>query len=166
MYSLNTPVPGRVSALASELYPSLVGFESVRERHSILVKRLGAEGPFARIAERSRRILRDAPAVEARVAGIDYFEEPPRGASPVVYLTVESPGLTRIHRRLVDELGAVDNLEGEDYTMHVTLARGGDVEAARRLAERDVDPITWTISELQFWDASHAEVVSTVSLPA
>jgi len=50
--------------------------------------------------------------------------------------------------------------------MHVTLARGGNLDAARRLAEREIDPIEWTISELEFWDASRAEVVRSVSLPA
>ena len=165
MYSLNTPVPGRVAALASDLHPALVGFDKIRDRHSILVKRLG-DGQFHRIAQQSREVLRGAPAAEARVSEIDVFERPPQGSAPVVYLTVESPGLSRIHRSLVDELGAGDDLEGEDYTMHVTLARGGDLEAARRLAEREIDPVSWTVSELEFWDAKHREVVSTVSLPA
>jgi 2'-5' RNA ligase len=169
VFSLNAPVPGRVSALASRLHPELIGFDSIRDRHSILVKRLGdgdGVGGFHCLAEQARRALARAPAVEARVAEIGLFEEPPNGAAPVVYLDVESPGLDRIHQTLVDDLGAIRGLEGPDYTMHVTLARGGNLDAARRLAEREIDPIEWTISELEFWDASRAEVVRSVSLPA
>ncbi|MFC6728781.1 2'-5' RNA ligase family protein, partial [Natronoarchaeum mannanilyticum] len=110
--------------------------------------------------------LAGAPAAEARISEVDVFENPPNGAAPVVYLGVESPGLDLAHRTLVDELGAIKGLEGPDYTMHVTLARGGDPEAARRLAEREIEPIEWTVSELEFWDASRAEVVRSVSLPA
>jgi len=169
VFSLNAPVPGRVSALASRLHPELMGFDSIRERHSILVKRLGDGadvGGYHRLAEQARRSLAGAPAVEARISEIGLFEDPPNGAAPVVYLAVESPGLDRIHRTLVDDLGAIKGLEGPDYTMHVTLARGGNLEAARRLVERDIEPIEWTVSELEFWDASRAEVVRTVSLPA
>ena len=166
MYSLNAPVPGRVAALAGELFPELVGFESVREDHSILLKRLG-DDEFSHLAERVRRELQGAPAVEARITGIDYFATPPRGSSPVVYLTVESPGLLRLHEQLVDAFGAIDGLEGEDYVKHVTLARGsGNVDAARSLAEREVEPITWTIRELRLWDAKHGEAARTIRLPA
>lgn len=166
MYSLNAPVPGRVSALASELFPQLVVFESIRERHSLLLKRLG-DDEFSHLTERVRRELRGAPAVEAQITGIDYFEHPPRGSAPVVYLVVESPGLQQLHSQLVDRFGAIEGLEGEDYTMHVTLARGGgDVAAARRLADREIEPITWTISELRLWDAVHGEAAARISLPA
>lgn len=166
MYSLNAPVPGRVAALAADLFPQLVGFESIREQHSVLLKRLG-DDEFTHLAERVRRELQGAPTVEARITGIDYFEQPPRGSSPVVYLTVESPGLARLHDQLVEEFGVIDGLEGEDFTMHVTLARGGgDVAAARALAEREIEPITWTITELRLWDAINEEAARTISLPA
>lgn len=166
MYSLNAPVPGRVGALAADLFPHLVGFESIREDHSILLKRLG-DDEFGHLAERVRQELRGAPAVEARITGIDYFESPPRGSSPVVYLVVESPGLEQLHDRLVDAFGAIDGLEGDEYVGHVTLARGGgDVEAARALAEREIEPITWTITELRLWDARYGEAARTIPLPA
>jgi len=166
VYSLNAPVPGRVAALAADLFPELVGFESIREEHSVLLKRLG-DDEFSHLAERVRQELRGAPAVEARITGIDYFESPPRGSSPVVYLTVESPGLQQLHERLVDAFGAIDGLEGENYVMHVTLARGGgDIEAARALVEREIEPITWTITELRLWDAKHGEAARTIPLPA
>jgi 2'-5' RNA ligase len=167
VYSLNAAVPGRVRRLADELQPALLPFESIRDRHSILIKRLGGEeADFQRLSERSRQALAGTPPIEVRIDGIDYFEHPTRGPAPVVYLAVESPGLEGLHERLVDELGAVGGLEGPDYTMHVTLARGGDLADARNLAERSIEPVSFTISELQFYDARHDQVVRRIPLPA
>lgn len=166
MYSVNVPVPGRVRTLANELYPELIGFETVRDDHSCLLKRLGDADHVDQLQHRTHRALEGAPAVEARITGIDYFEDPPLGAAPVVYLAVESPGLEAIHRDLLERFDAVPGLEGADYVPHVTLARGGDPGAAKRLAQRDVEPITWTVSELQFWDGTYGLPVSRVSLPA
>ena len=166
MYSLNAAVPGRVRRLADELQPALLAFESIRDRHSILIKRLGGDGEFQPIAERTRQALAGTPPIEVRVDGIDYFENPTRGPAPVVYLSVESPGLEALHERLIDELGAIGGLEGPDYTMHVTLARGGGDEDAKRLVKRSIDPVTFTISELQFYDARHDQVIRRIPLPA
>ncbi|AFZ72811.1 2'-5' RNA ligase family protein [Natronobacterium gregoryi] len=166
MYSVNVPVPGRVRTLANELYPELVGFDSVRETHSCLLKRLGEADHVAQLQHRTHRALEGAPAVEATITGIDYFEEPPLGSAPVVYLAVESPGLEAIHADLTDAFDIIEGLEGADYVPHVTLARGGDAAAAARLAEREIDPVSWTVSELEFWDGSYKLPVSRVSLPA
>lgn len=166
MFSINAPVPGRVARLAADLYPDLVAFDAVRERHSLLVKRLGEPDHVGPLQHEARRAIADAPAFEARITGIDYFADPPVGSAPVVYLAVASPGLRALHERLVDQFGAIESLEGEDYTPHVTLARGGDEAAAARLAERSVEPVSWTVSELQFWDGTYDEAVSSVSLPA
>ncbi len=163
-YSLNAPVPGRVRRIADDLSPRLSAFEHVRRRHSLVCKRLG-EGRRGPLAERARRALSGAPAVEARIDGIGVFEAPPVGSAPVVYLAVESPGLRRLHERLCEAFDTIPGLEGDDYVPHVTLARGGDVETARALAERDVDPVTWTVSELHFWDADDDEVVRRFPLP-
>ena len=169
MYSLNVPLPGAVERLASELYPRLAAFDRVRERRSLTLKRFedanGAASP-AHLRERIRPVLSGAPAVEARIVGVDRFEEPVRGPGPVVYLVVESPGLRRLHRRLVGAFGAVPELEGDAYVPHVTLARGGSGEAAAELAALDVDPIEWTVSELELWSAEYREAVGSVSLPA
>lgn len=170
MYSLNAPVPGEVERLAEELFPTLTAFERIRERHALLVKRLGEVeaarvGPD-RLAERLRPVLSGTPAFEARISEIDYFADPPLGSGPVVYLAVESPGLRRLHRRLVEAFGAVDDLEGESYVLHVTLARGGSVDAAARLADTEIEPITWTVSELLLWNQKYREVVRRISLPA
>lgn len=167
-YSLNAPVTGRVAEIAGGLRPALAPFETVRERHTLVLKRLG-EAEQAGLEKRVREALSGAPAVEARVAGIDAFEVPAAGPAPVVYLAVESPGLRRLHRRLCETVDPVAGIEGDDYVPHVTLARGGGPDAAAavaRLVEREVEPVTWTIGELVFWDARHGEVTGRVSLPA
>jgi len=163
-FSLNAPVPGRVRRLASDLAPDLSGFERLRRRHSLVCKRLGGGDP-PRLADRARRALAGAPAAEARVTGVDAFADPPTGSGPVVYLAVESPGLHRLHATLCGAFDPVEGLEGDDYVPHVTLARGGDREAARRLADRDIDPVTWTVSELHLWDARDRETVRRFPLP-
>jgi len=168
VYSLNVPVPGDVERLAEDLRPELLGFETVRERHTLVCKRLGDAPPggVPRLREQVRTALAGAPAFEARIAGIDYFVDPPLGEGPVAYLAVESPGLRRVHDRLLPEFSAVEAFEGDDYAPHVTLARGGDAAAARRLAERDIEPVTWTVDELVVWDAKYEESVATFPLPA
>lgn len=182
VYSLNVPVPGEAKRLAADLFPRLAAFDRVRKRHTLVAKRFedatrgdgtertrshGSSGnhELATLRERVRPALVGTPAFEARIAGIEVFEQPVRGPGPVLYLAVESPGLHRLHRRLVSEFGAVPELEGEAYTPHVTLARGGSVDAARRLVD-DVEPIEWVVSELHFFDPRYRETVGRVSLPA
>ncbi|KAB1192857.1 2'-5' RNA ligase family protein [Haloferax sp. MBLA0076] len=164
MYSLNVPVPGRVARLASDLFPYLASFDRVRDRHTLVCKRFEATD-FDRLRERLRQTLLGSPAFEARVTGIDFFEHPPRGSAPVVYLTVESPGIEAFHGRLVDEFGAIDGLEGDDYVPHITLARGGDVADARRVASQEIDPIEWTVSNVDLYDGNFRETAATISLP-
>jgi hypothetical protein len=165
VYSLNVPVPGRVAALASELRPALAEFESVRGRHTLVVKRLGEEEPVG-LEKRVRRALAGAPAFEARVARIGTFEEPAAGRGPVVYLTVESPGLVQLHDRLSETFEPVPGIEGEDYVPHVTLARGGPNAAVERLRGVDFEPVRWTIDALVFWDARVGAPAGRVGLPA
>lgn len=166
--SLNVPVPGRVAAVAGELRPALEPFATVRERHTLVAKRLGEVEP-AGLQSRVRRTLAGTPAFEARVTGIGAFASPTAGPGPVVYLTVESPGLVDLHRRLCGTFGHAPGVEGHDYVPHVTLARGGgaDAEAAvERLVGTEVEPVAWTVSELVFWDARYDEVIGRVGLPA
>lgn len=167
MYSLNAPIPGEVRRLAADLHPDLFGFASIREEFTLVVKRLGtpAPGEFAGIESRARRVLAGAPPCEARIAGIDAFELPARGDGPVVYLAVESPGLREIHDRLAAEFGTAADIEGEHWVPHVTLARGGSMDRVERLTARGIEPITWTIDSLHFYDARHGERAGTVSLP-
>ncbi|KAB1197678.1 MULTISPECIES: 2'-5' RNA ligase family protein [Haloferax] len=165
MYSLNVPVPGRVARLASDLFPYLAPFDRVRDRHTLVCKRF-EETDLDRLREQLRQTLRGAPAFEARVTGIDFFERPPRGSAPVVYLEVESPGLEELHWRLVDEFGAIDDLEGDDYAPHVTLARGGSVADARAVASQHVEPVEWAVSHVDLYDGNFRESVASISLPA
>jgi len=168
VYSLNVPVPGRVQRLAADFRPALAAFETVRERHTLVVKRLGEEDPVG-LEKRVRRTLSGAPAFEARVARVGAFESPAAGREPVVYLAVESPGLVLLHRQLCESFDPVPGIEGEDYVPHVTLARGGgtDVEdALERLVETEFEPVTWTVGELVFWDAKVGEPAGRVGLPA
>lgn len=150
------------------LRPDLFGFDTVRERHTLVAKRLGDEPPggVSRLREQVRTALVGTPAFEVRVSGLDYFERPARGEGPVVYLTVESPGLLELHERLSGAFSVAEGIEGEDYVPHLTLARGGSLEKAKRLAEREIDPVTWTVSKLVLWDANYEESVSEFSLPA
>ncbi|WP_348613620.1 2'-5' RNA ligase family protein [Halobaculum rarum] len=155
MYSVNVPVPWAVQRLAASLEPDLTEFASLRDRHTLVVKRLDGRDldDLHRIRERLRPALRGVAPFEVRVAGVDAFETPPLGDAPVVYLAVEavpanageagdgsrgggtgngggSDGgtdpLRAIHDRLVREFGAVEGLEEADYVPHVTLARGWD----------------------------------------
>ena len=161
------PIPGSVERLAADLHPRLVAFDRIRDRHGIVCKRFETdESGYDHLRERLRVALSPTPAFEVRVTGIDAFETPVRGPGPVVYLAVESPGLVDLHRRLVEAFGAVDGeLEGEGYVPHVTLARGGDADAVARLRDADIEPITWTVSELQLWSQTRREAAWTVSLP-
>jgi 2'-5' RNA ligase len=160
--SLNVPLPGRVERLAADLEPRLTPLERVRERHTLVAKRLDADA--TRVESTVRPLLRDVRPFELSVTGVDYFETPARGRGPVVYLAVESPGLRRLHATLVDALGAIEGLEGDDYVPHVTLARGGSVADAERLAATSLDPVTWTASRLTVWSGRYRETVSRIDL--
>jgi 2'-5' RNA ligase len=167
VYSLNVPVPGAVERLAADLHPRLTAFDRIRDRHTLVCKRFEAdEDEYDRLRERLRVALSPTPAFEARVTGIDAFETPPHGPGPVVYLAVESPGLRDLHRRLVDAFGSVhDDLEGDGYVPHVTLARGDGGAAVDGLRDLDLDPITWTVSDLHLWSRARRAAMWTVSLP-
>ncbi|MFB6164253.1 MAG: 2'-5' RNA ligase family protein [Haloarculaceae archaeon] len=170
MYSLNAPVPSAVAALASDVAADLpAARERPRGSHTLGVKRLGTgdHERYARLEARAREALAGAPAVAARVADVAVFEDAPIGSAPVVYLAVESPGLIGIHERLCEAFDPIDGIEGDDYTPHVTIARGGSLEAARAVADAaSLEPIEWTIDELVFWDAEREQSISRIALPA
>lgn len=169
MYSLNVPVPGRVAALASDIARELPEARArVRGKHTLGVKRLGTgdRAAYARLEARAREVLVGQPAFEVRVTELKYFSEVITGPAPVIYLAVESPELRRLHQRLAEVFDPIEGIEGDGYSPHVTVARGGTTEQARRAIERDIEPIQWTVSELVFWDARRGQPVSTVSLPA
>lgn len=169
MYSLNVSIPAAVTRRASKLARELPRARArPRGEHTLVVKRLGGgdHTAYARLEGRARDALRGTAPFQVRVAGIEQFETAVTGPSPVVYLSVESPGLRALHERLCEEFDVVDGVEGDDYTPHVTIARGGERAAADRLVARECDPIAWTVEELVFHDAERGQSVSRVSLPA
>ncbi|MDS0297276.1 2'-5' RNA ligase family protein [Halogeometricum sp. S1BR25-6] len=169
MFSLNVPIPGRVERLASELHPALTSFDSIRDRHSLVLKRfdtaLDADADsLPHLRERLRGTLRGVGPFEIRTDGIGAFEIPTKGPGPVVYLAIESPGLFDLHDRLCAEFGTVPEMEGDDYTPHVTLARGGRIEDARTLVERDIEEVGWTVEEVRVWDGRYRENAARIPL--
>jgi 2'-5' RNA ligase len=169
VYSLNVPVPGAVARLASDLARELPrARERTRDDHTLVVKRLdaGDADSFHRVAARVREALTDQPPFEVAVTGVERFTDPPTGPAPVVYLAVESPELRRLHERLTEVVDPVSGLEGEAYVPHVTVARGGDSEAAAALADREIDAISWPVEELVFWDAERGVAAGRIALPA
>lgn len=165
--SLNIPVPGEIQRLAADLEPDLYTFERVRRRYTFLVKRFGERTPaeYARLAPRVRRALADTPPFEVRAGGIETFEKPTHGTDSVVYLAVESPELFALHDRLCAAFEPVEEIEGDGYTPHVTLARGGTPDQRERLRGMAIEPVEWTVNELVLWDGVHGEVTTRFSLP-
>ena len=167
MYSLNVPIPGQVARIATDLRPRLTGFDRVRDRHTLVLKRLGDldHATFPPIEKAVRQALVGTPAVEAAVAGIDAFREPATGPAPVVYLAVESPGLLDMHHRLGQVVDPIEGLEGPNYVPHITLARGGEPGVLDRIVETPVEGVSWTVTALEFWDAGRGERAGRISLP-
>ncbi|EMA34583.1 putative phosphoesterase HXTX [Haloarcula japonica DSM 6131] len=169
VYSINVPLPSAVTSLAADLAADLpLAQRRGRGEHTLVAKRLGDgdHAAYARLEAQGREALRGQPAFEAKVSEVEQFETAVTGPSPVVYLTVESPGLVALHERLCERVDPVDEMEGDEYVPHVTVARGGNRDAAARLVERDIEPIRWTVDELSFYDADRNQPVSRVSLPA
>jgi 2'-5' RNA ligase len=168
VYSLNVPLPGPVAARAGEIARDLPDAEP-RDRgaRTLVVKRLGTGDAerYHAIEARVREALAGTAPFAARVDRVDVFETVPVGTAPVVYLAVESPGLVALHDRLCDVFERVDDIEGEGYVPHVTVARGGSLETARAVAG-SIDPIEWAVDELALFDAERGQFVSRVSLPA
>jgi len=184
VYSLNVPVPGRIVALAEDLAAEVAaggadtwsGAQSehawsARDEHTLVLKRLtdpdggDASRSLPHFDDRVRDALAGTAPFGARVSRADYFAEAASGPSPVLYLAVESPELERLHGRLAETFDTVAGVEGPDYVPHVTVARGGSVAAAERVAG-PVSPVEWTVSELVFWDARYGEIAGRLPLPA
>ena len=165
MYSLNVPLPSSVTRLAGRLSRDLPRARArSRSEHTLVAKRLGS-GDGARLAAAVDEHLDGVAPFELQIANIDCFETPATGTGPVTYLQVESPELERLHGTLCAHFEPVEGIEGEDYAPHVTIARGGDLAGARQLAEREIDPVRWTVEELHVWDSERNVAVQRFSLP-
>ncbi len=169
MYSLNVPVPGEIAKRAGEIARELPeAHHRPRGAHTLGVKRLvsDTDESYSRLETKTREELSGQPAFEVRLTSIEYFPNAPTGSSPVVYFAIESPELERLHRQLTTVFEPLDEIEGDGYSPHVTIARGGSLERAKRVTSRDIEPVTWTVDRLIFWDSERCQPVSTVSLPA
>jgi len=169
VYSLNVPVPAPVARQAGELARELPAARArARDEHSLLVKRLGGRDGYEaeRLPARVREAIAGTAPFEVATTDVGIFEEPPTGAGPVVYLAVESPALVALHERLCEVFEPVAHLEGDVFVPHVTIARGGEMAAAERLAARDIERVTWEVSELAIWDAERSLPTTRFSLPA
>ena len=166
VYSLNVPLPSEVPRLALDLARAVPdAMPRQRGEHTLVAKRLGADGRPPNVTEaHAREVLAGEPPMAVRTTGVDRFPEPTSGPGPVLYLAVESPGLRALHERLCAVFDPVPDVEGDAYTPHVTIARGGDREATRRLCERDVEPIEWVVDELELYDAERSLASGTVAL--
>ena len=194
MFSLNVPLPPAVDRLAADLHPKLSGFDRVRDRRTLVCKRLGVEdvpdrvaggarsgradpGPggdpsppkpdaLAALREDLRPLLSGTDPFDVAVTGVDVFDAPASGSRPVVYLAVESDGLVRLHRRLCAAYGAIEGIEGDDFAPHVTLARGGNPApgVVADLVAAEVDPIRWRVHALEVYDPEFREVAATIDL--
>jgi len=194
VFSLNVPLPPSVGRLEADLHPKLSGFDRVRDRHTLVCKRLGVDdvpdrvasaaraGPeavgsaaepsppkpdaLAALREDLRPLLSGTDPFDVAVTGTDVFDAPASGSRPVAYLAVESDALVRLHRRLCAAYGAIDGIEGDDYVPHVTLARGGNPEpgVVADLVDAEVDPIRWRVHALDLYDPEFREVAATIDL--
>lgn len=167
LLSVNVPIGGEVKRVISELHPELVSFDQVRDRHTLLCKRFDrdAVGSIDQLENELRMTLRGTQPFGVQIDGIGTFLEPVSGSAPVVYLTVKSAELTRVHLALTDAFESVPGLEGTAYVPHITIARGGSEEAAKALANRDIGPISWTVNEIWLWDGKFGERIRSISLP-
>lgn len=166
MDSLNVPVPAVVRREIEALRPALSGFDSVREQPTLVAKRFSGSVPTAAIESEVRLVLTDVTPFEVRLDGVGSFEQPVSGPGPVAYLAVESPGLVELHGQLVETFGAVEGVEGDQYVPHITLARGGEAGELARLETVSVDRVSWTVTELWFWDAREEARTGRAALTA
>ena len=184
MFSLNVPLSPIEERLTSDLHPKRSGFNHVRDRHTLVCKRFGTDAvagdsdesahtdhpsrsvALDRLCDRLRRPLARTSPFEVAVTGVDTFDVPASGSSPVVYLTVESDGLVRLHRRLCADFDAIEGIEGDDYVPHITLARGGNPDSGVvvDLVDTAFDPIRWRVHALDVWDPEVREVAVTVDV--
>ncbi|MFC7325142.1 2'-5' RNA ligase family protein [Halorubrum rutilum] len=191
MFSLNVPLPPAIGDFAADLHPKLSGFDRVRDRHTLVCKRLGVEAvpdrvdgngsssgrdggapsppkpdALAALREDLRPLLSGTGPFDAAATEVDVFDAPASGSRPVVYLAVESDALVRLHHRLCAAYDAIEGIEGDDFVPHVTLARGGnpDPGVVADLVNREFEPIRWRVHAMEVYDPEFREVAATIEL--
>lgn len=164
MVSLNLPVPGAVRREIEALRPQLSAFDSVSETPTLVLKRFDGSRSTHVIESEVRLAVADTRPFDVRLSGLDTFEDPVAGPGPVLYFAIKSRGLEALHRRLVDQFGAVDGLEGAEYVPHITVARGGTVDGLAELTEQSIERVAWTVSELWVWDPRQGDRRARIEL--
>ena len=182
MFSLNVPLAPAVERAASDLHSKCSGFDRVRDRHTLVCKRFGVDDvpdrvsggepnrskpdALAALHDDLRPLLAGTDPFSVAVTGVDVFDAPASGSGPVLYLVVESDALVRLHRRLCAAYGVVEGIEGDTYTPHVTVARGGDPEpgVVADLVAADFEPIRWRVHALDLYDPEFREVAASIEL--
>jgi len=189
MFSVNVPLPPAIDRLAADLQPKLSEFDRIRDRHTLVCKRVGVEDvvesdrnthgvdgrererALERLREAIYPVLADTDPFRVSVTGIDAFGDGDdafgHGDDAVVaYLAVESPELVRLHRRLCRPIDPVDGIEGDGYVPHITLVRGDDPgrRTVDRLLDAEIDPVAWRVHALDLYDAEFREVAETIDL--
>lgn len=180
MFSLNVPLPPAVDRIGSTLSEDPASFGRLRTRHTLVCKRFAANdlpdaddtpdahrtAALERLCSVLRSPLASVEPFALAITGVDAFETPASGTGPVVYLTVESPPLVRLHHRLCVAFGAAADVEGDAYVPHVTLARGSDPAAVRDALNVDLEttPIRWRTDAVTVYDARFREVAATLTL--
>jgi len=191
VFSLNVPLPPVIADLAADLHPKISGFDRVRDRHTLVCKRLGVEDvpdridgngsncgreggapsppksdALAALRDDLRPLLSGTDPFDVAVTDIDVFDAPVSGSRPVVYLAVESEELARLHHRLCAVYGAIEGIEGDDFVPHVTLARGGnpDPGVVADLVTTDFEAIRWRVHAIEVYDPEFREVAATIDL--
>lgn len=168
MYSLNVEAPPAAYKIQSDYADILERFEVQRETLTLLLKRFGPRSlaDLSTLEDSIEDVLRSWGPIQARIDRFDVFADPISDTGPVIYLSVESPGVNALHRELVGAFGVADDrLEGDAYTPHITLARRGDRTDIAALTGTTLEPIDWTIETVQLWDATYDESITTYSLP-
>lgn len=169
MYSVNAPVPPEVERVARGLEEPLRGFDRVVDEFTLVVKRLGRRRreDLARAARTIEEVLGGWGLLAARTGSLGIFADPPAGRGPVVYISVESPGLSALHAELLEAVGTVNpDVEGVNYVPHITIARGGNRTELDAVTDLEVRTVDWTIDSLSLFDAKHGQPTRRFSLPA
>lgn len=153
MFGLNAPVPHAVRQEAAAFLP-LLG-TAAQTQYTLIVKRLTVDDtPQSVMIKRIRQLLDDEEPFPARITTVETFDEPTSGQGTVIYLAVASPGLHTLHERLCTVVPPAPALEGSDYVPHITIGRTTDQAIIDTALARSIEPVSWTVDTLVFYDAS------------
>lgn len=163
MYSLNVPLPGAVYRVLQSFKPVLG--DDTRDDPTLVLKRLDTTSMDATVIEkRVRHTLQSTAPFDVDITAVDTFDSPTTGTGTVLYLAIDSPPLHRIHDRLCDIVDPDPAVEGPNYTPHITIGRTTDADRIDTVSARDITPVSWTVTTLEFYDASTDTIHGQIAL--